>query len=663
MSARICSRCATQGVGYVIVEKEEIFDKAMGSPSTWKPKKCQVCDFLFRSLPVIYQAKPLSSELMQITLERVSLHPQAGVIMRAFNPDDLSLALVWTHSGTGQQKSCSSAVYVPTEPWFGVKLTSPNVDFTMVSEWLKQSIRDDVETTRNLTGNTNSNNSLQRSVRRARSGVLKLCITVIDCTTRCLIPLPTTAEYVTLSYVWGQASDEIRRETPRRPDSFFGSLRRSSVKKKREVCNGIPLALQLPLTIEDSIKVCESLGYRYLWVDRYCIRQDDCSTHNQQIRHMDDIYCGSVLTIIACAGEGPHYGLPGISSPRKPSSSLLVTDEECLKIIPTVRDITSSKWASRAWTYQEALLAPRRLFFTERQVYFESATMVDSELTNLMPAITRVLDPRIYSQVTSSIYPGDIYACIQEYSRRDLSFPEDALNALLGILAYYGHERETRNLWGVPFTKHTPASINEPPRKGIITFEESLRWYAMGRHIRREGFPSWCWAGWYDRGAISVEVELSSGTMLSWAEYQKKYAELNDDNGLQNPSSFIHLSRFIHIEADVSQFVRGWSNVQAFEWASLGIEAVDGVMPLSPVMLSDPIPDRSFPSKLVDQEIESYLLVHFQSWEVKESLNQHLNSVLLIRDRGEYWERIALFDDENRFLQYAKKTRRKVRLG
>lgn len=657
----------------------------MGSPSTWKQKRCQICDFLFQSLPLAYQAKPLSSELLQLTLQHESLYQHAGVVMRALDYyDTTSLALIWFHSGTGQQKSCSFVVHVPAEQWLGVELTSPKVDFTMISEWLEQSHRN--EDLPSHSADINYQSPLQKSVKRARLGVLKLSITVIDCTTRCLVQLPPTEDYVTLSYVWGQASDEIRRGTSRRPDSFLGSLRRSAMKRKSEVSNGTPLALQLPLTIEDSISVCKSLGYRYLWVDRYCIRQDDRSTHNQQIRHMDDIYCGSSLTIIACAGEGPHYGLPGVSIPRKQSPSLWLTDSECVKIIPTVRDIISSKWGSRAWTYQEALLAQRRLFFTDRQVYFESGTMVDSEVTNLMPAITRVLDPRIYSQMTSSIYPGDIYACIQEYSRRELSFPTDALNALLGILAYYGHERHTHNLWGVPFTINTPASINEPPRKGIITFEESLRWYAMGHHTRCEGFPSWCWAGWYDRvewrnerfqlkpvqapfqqGAISVEVELASGRSVSWSEYQEKYAELNVNSGVQSPSSSsIHLSQFIHIEADVSRFVRDehtGSDSDDLSWDLLGVEAVDGERSLIPTMLRNPNPNKPFPAELIVQDIGGYLLMHFQSWEVRESLEQHLDCALLLYDRGRYWERIALFDDEERFLRFAKKTRMKLRVG
>lgn len=200
----------------------------------------------------------------------------------------------------------------------------------------------------------------------------------------------------------------------------------------------------------------------------------------------------------------------------------------------------------------------------------------------------------------------------------------------------------------------------------------------MGLHTRREGFPSWCWAGWYDRvewrnerfqlkpvqapfqqGAISVEVELASGRLLSWSEYQEKYAELNDNSGVQSPSSSpIHLSHYIHIEADVSWFVR-----DEHTGYLLGVEAVSGERLLTPNLLSNRNPNKTFPAELIVRDIGRYLLMHFQNWEVKESLDQHPNCALLMYDRGGYWERIALFDDEERLLRYAKKTRMKVRVG
>ena len=84
----------------------------------------------------------------------------------------------------------------------------------------------------------------------------------------------------------------------------------------------------LPLVISDAIEVVKRLGYRYLWIDRYCIPQNDSAVKHIQIKKMDRIYSCSILTIIAAAGDGPEYGLPGVSSRHRTEQlSVQVTEE------------------------------------------------------------------------------------------------------------------------------------------------------------------------------------------------------------------------------------------------------------------------------------------------------------------------------------------------
>ncbi|KAH8670152.1 hypothetical protein BGZ60DRAFT_355170, partial [Tricladium varicosporioides] len=62
-------------------------------------------------------------------------------------------------------------------------------------------------------------------------------------------------------------------------------------------------------TVEDAIAVAQNLGYRYLWVDKYCISQGDKEEAQRQTRAMDQIYNGSDLTIINAAGDNANYGI------------------------------------------------------------------------------------------------------------------------------------------------------------------------------------------------------------------------------------------------------------------------------------------------------------------------------------------------------------------
>jgi hypothetical protein len=71
-------------------------------------------------------------------------------------------------------------------------------------------------------------------------------------------------------------------------------------------------------TVIDAIEVTKQLGYRYMWVEEYCIDQDDPVHKGSQIRQMNRIYQGADLTIVAAAGHSKHFGLSGVSSERLP---------------------------------------------------------------------------------------------------------------------------------------------------------------------------------------------------------------------------------------------------------------------------------------------------------------------------------------------------------
>jgi hypothetical protein len=112
-----------------------------------------------------------------------------------------------------------------------------------------------------------------------------------------------------------------------------------------------------PKVIQDAMLVVIKLGFRYLWVDRYCIPQDDAELKDFQIRAMGKIYAASALTIIAAAGDGPNYGLVGVGS--RPRSEQLLVELDTITLFrlcehPRVL-VQCSKWNTRGWTYQEGL--------------------------------------------------------------------------------------------------------------------------------------------------------------------------------------------------------------------------------------------------------------------------------------------------------------------
>ena len=121
---------------------------------------------------------------------------------------------------------------------------------------------------------------------------------LIDCNTLSLITSTDNAKYFALSYVWG--SDRNLRTG-------------QAVNNARRMQSWSPvLPDDLPRTIRDAIVVTRNLGIQYLWVDKYCINQQDPIEKQQQMEAMGDIYAGEVMTLVAAFGENDDAGLPGV---------------------------------------------------------------------------------------------------------------------------------------------------------------------------------------------------------------------------------------------------------------------------------------------------------------------------------------------------------------
>jgi hypothetical protein len=93
------------------------------------------------------------------------------------------------------------------------------------------------------------------------------------------------------------------------------------------------------------------------------------------LTYVTSIDRGAELTIIAAAGSNPHYGLLGISRPRKPQAILSISSHTFVAVEDPSYEIQNSTWDRRAWTFQEALLSRRRLVFTDSQFYFQCLRM------------------------------------------------------------------------------------------------------------------------------------------------------------------------------------------------------------------------------------------------------------------------------------------------
>lgn len=416
----------------------------------------------------------------------------------------------------------------PQPAIFAPSLVSPHIDLATARGWL---------------GYCEQNHVILCSSKPKPVAGLRL----IHCRSLEVVSAIEDAQYVALSYVWGPSNGETGHSASSDYTTPGNHLQPSN----------------LPSTIVDAIQVTLEMGFEYLWVDRYCIDQTS-NAKFEQINQMDSIYRRAELTIIAAAGDGPSYGLPGISRTRKRQPHYEMGN---IELLATARHphvaIQESTWFKRAWTFQEAVLSRRRLVFTDDQAYFECSAMnchesLQSDLDKLhvkdKSKFREMLQAGLFGREEGQKYgrfdgtavkrPAHNFiryqGMVQQYTDKQLTYETDSFNAFVGIARNAEQFRPAiRQIWGVP--------VRRSPSDKVTThaFVDGLAWNHLSTPStdtliprRRTVFkcPSWSWCGWEgaakytNRSSFnsseplesflhSAAVETSDGSVLSIAKY------------------------------------------------------------------------------------------------------------------------------------------------
>lgn len=322
---------------------------------------------------------------------------------------------------------------------------------------------------------------------------------LIDCTTRQIYRCSDTESYAALSYVWGGIAQPPMRD------------------------GKVPL--NASAVVNDAITVTREIGFRYIWIDQYCIDQTNHSAKKVQISNMDLIYNQAQVTIVAACGSDASHGLAGVSKSRSEKVDWKrETIPPAAVLGAAVEKIRGSVWSTRGWTFQEAILSRRLLCFQEQQCYWLCQSMPCLEQWHFTPRVwnnpgteghdlgfaTEILPfgPRSpFKSTDNSVSPATRYmqaVCdlIAEYSQRMISFDEDAIHAIMGVLNAIGNEflpehesvyRPTAIL-GLPLVLEESSS-SKTLKNSLVC---AMSWFHLhGTNvIRRRVFPSWTWAGW-----------------------------------------------------------------------------------------------------------------------------------------------------------------------
>lgn len=145
-------------------------------------------------------------------------------------------------------------------------------------------------------------------------------VQLIDCHTKTVVQR-FQKDYVALSHVWGSVT----------------------------LGNVLCLA---PKTIRDIIYLTRELGFRYLWVDQYCIDQDNEEARHSQIQQTDAVYRNAVVKIVAARGDNADSGLAGVQLTSRSGQPVLSIGG--INLVNSVSHphhaIAKSVCSTRGWT-------------------------------------------------------------------------------------------------------------------------------------------------------------------------------------------------------------------------------------------------------------------------------------------------------------------------
>jgi len=324
---------------------------------------------------------------------------------------------------------------------------------------------------------------------------------LINVMKKCLVNAPSDAQYVALSYCWGVRGNLKHTQS----NSTW-------LRTENSLTEDI-----IPATIYDAMSLVKAVGLKYLWVDALCIPQDNPM---DQIQQMDLIYSQADFTIVAASGSDAHVGLPGIRSGSRGIRQRLLklSTKTIINAIdsPQYPGIRGSVWAQRAWTLQERLLSRKKLFFTEKQVYWhcQKATWLEEFV------LEGVSNQEFQRRQGGG--PDDIslmpfcgykeYSSIAAaYSSRKMTCWTDIQVAFAGIIRAISNQQcfQTGFVWGLPagrfFWSLSWEMDSSAKQKSLVTVA------LTNGATCSLACPSWSWMGWMGDHCQSSAVGFERG--------------------------------------------------------------------------------------------------------------------------------------------------------
>ncbi|MCJ1350539.1 MAG: hypothetical protein MMC33_000520 [Icmadophila ericetorum] len=343
----------------------------------------------------------------------------------------------------------------------------------------------------------------------------------------------------------------------------------------------------LPQTFRNAIEVTRRLDVEYLWIDSLCIIQDSMEDWVSEAAHMALVYENSYVTVAADAAVDSATGfLAGPARHPGPMVSVdCATHDEEQRSIVHVREKGALAWqmpfhswdpkegklfgdqsringikfdpgtlfsdstaprsklSTRGWVFQEQILAPRTLHFSESELAWECHSAITCECSSFTQRRRRggaLLKGTIKGEMWKQI--------VAEYTALNLTFPKDRLPALSGLAQAMSRVKVGDEYLCGLWRKSLPVELLWCTVESIP--RASLR---LGKSYA----PTWSWA------SITGTVEYSpKGIRVSDTfEILEIYCPINPDNlfgPLNGPAALLVSGVVVPIKRQDPKMLSNW---------------------------------------------------------------------------------------------------------
>lgn len=359
-----------------------------------------------------------------------------------------------------------------------------------------------------------------------RSDVPPRHLRVVNIREKRVVLAPPDCQYVALSYVWGPV-DPLRL-----------TVDNAEMLGSKGALDLPHLWSAIPRTVRDAMHVALAANIEYLWVDTLCIPQDDFEIRQEMFQQMHLVYRNATFTIVAAAGDDATIGLPGVQRGSRNTRQAVwelggrtYLDVELGEIDEVGSGFQASAWRTRGWTYEEGMFSSRMLVFTEQQAYWYCPSTgsggwredIAGETTDIDKVDEIGLGTKVPGREPShgdehfDLQPrhnfGDFQRYANEYSRRDLTRPHDALNAFMGIESSL-REVYSDFFWGIPERDFIRGLCWFYP--GAISGSAQHKLRAGPGLSRKIDFPRWSWVNWRHSSSKRPHEQWKRGALYIW---------------------------------------------------------------------------------------------------------------------------------------------------